>query len=115
MWSFSYEIDLSIRAKVLRVGGWTFLTNHARVLRCIAHEPGVRIRDIACCAEITERTAHPIVRELSEAGYLTRHRVGRRNVYEVHPQLPLRHKFDQDHEVGEILAVLTEPREEKAA
>ena len=58
---------------------WTFLTNHARVLRCIAQDPGVRLRDIAQCAGITERATHRIVSDLVEAGYLTRHRLGRRS------------------------------------
>lgn len=88
------------------VPGWTFLTNHARVLLCIAREPGPRIRDIAQCVDVTERTAHQIVGELIEAGYLTRHRVGRRNFYEIHPHRPLRHEMHRDHEVGEILDVL---------
>ena len=100
------------------MSSWTFLTNHARALVCIAREPGIRLRDIAKCAEITERTAHHIVEELVEAGYLTRHRVGRRNFYEVHPDLPLRHPFDSEHKVGEVLAVLTDrpgPGSERAA
>jgi DeoR/GlpR family transcriptional regulator of sugar metabolism len=88
------------------MGEWTFLTNHARVLACVADEPGVRLRDVADCAGITERAAHRIVCELEEAGYLTRHRVGARNFYEVHPHRPLRHPRDQDHEVGEILSCL---------
>ena len=68
---------------------WTFLTNHTRVLCCIAREPGIRLRDIALCAGITERTTHRIVDELAEAGYVTRHRVGARSFYEVHADLPL--------------------------
>lgn len=85
---------------------WTFLTNHARVLLCIAQEPGIRLRDIALCAQITERSAHRIVAELVEGGYVTRHRLGARTFYEVHPELPLRHPIDSEHSIGEILAVL---------
>ena len=88
------------------VSTWTFLTNHTRVLFCIAREPGIRLRDIALCAGITERTAHRIVDELAEAGYVTRHRVGARSFYEVHPDLPLRHELDSEHHVGAILKVL---------
>lgn len=106
---------LSSFATVVDVSSWTFLTNHALVLLCIAREPGIRVRDIAQCAEVTERTAHQIVGELIEAGYLTRHRVGRRNFYEVHPHRPLRHKLDRDHEIGEILNVLTSERAGQAA
>lgn len=86
---------------------WTFLTNHAHVLVCIARDPGIRGRDIAERVGITERAAQSIVADLAEAGYLTRTRVGRRNTYEVHPDLPLRHPVEAAHQVGELLAVVT--------
>lgn len=86
--------------------GWSFLTNHALALLCVASDPGMRIRDIADCVGVTERAAHRIVSELEEAGYLSRHRIGRRNFYEVHPDVPLRHPLEQDHDVGELLRVL---------
>ena len=86
---------------------WSFLTNHARVLACVAQEPGVRLREIAACAEITERAAHRIVCELEADGYLTRHRVGARNFYELHPEQPLRHQSDSDLEVGDLLRLLS--------
>lgn len=85
---------------------WTFLTNHTHVLLCVAREPGVKMREIAQCVGITERAATRIVGELVEAGYLTRHRVGARNFYELHPELPLRHPLEDGHQVGEVLAVL---------
>ncbi len=88
------------------VGGWTFLTNHARVLRCVAQDPGIRLRDIAQLVGITERAAQRIVAELVEADYLTRTRNGRRNVYDLHPDLPLRHPSDEAHAVGELLDFL---------
>ena len=62
-----------------------FLTNHARVLLCVADDCNVRMRDIAECVGITERTAYEILTELVEQGYLSRERVGRRNCYTVHP------------------------------
>lgn len=85
---------------------WTFLTNHGHVLLCVARGPGVRIRDIASAVGITERAAQRIVGDLVAAGYLTRVRVGRRNRYEVHPELPLRHPLERGHEVGELLRAL---------
>jgi hypothetical protein len=85
---------------------WTFLTNHAHALNCIAADPDVRLRDVAAQIGITERAAQLIVGDLVEAGYLTRIRVGRRNRYEVHPELPLRHPIEQDHEVGVLLEAL---------
>ena len=88
---------------------WTFLTNHARVLLCIAQDPEVRLRDVAANVGITERSAQHIVMQLVESGYLERERVGRRNRYRLHPELPLRHPMDRAHQVGELLAVLGGP------
>lgn len=85
---------------------WTFLTNHAHVLLCVAREPDTRLRHIAECVGITERATHRIITDLSEAGYLTRHRLGRRSFYEVHPELPLRSPLEGDHQVGELFATL---------
>ncbi len=65
--------------------GHSFLTNYARVLLCVADDCNVRMRDIAECVGITERTAYEILTELMEQGYLSRERVGRRNCYTVHP------------------------------
>jgi DNA-binding MarR family transcriptional regulator len=58
------------------VTSWGFLTNHARVLLCIAHDPGVRLRHIADQLGITERSAHGIVTDLAEAGYVVKHKDG---------------------------------------
>lgn len=85
---------------------WTFLTNHAHVLICIAEDPDTRLRDIAVRVGITERGAQTIVSDLEDGGYLTRSKVGRRNRYEVHPDLPLRHPIERDHQVGEFLELL---------
>ena len=56
---------------------WSFLTNHARVLVCITHDPGVRLRDIASMVGITERSAHGIVTDLAQAGYIVKQKDGR--------------------------------------
>ena len=71
------------------MAGWSFLTNHARVLLCIAHDPGVRLRDIAARVGIAERTAYGIVTELAEAGYVAKDKDGRRNRYQIQAHLPL--------------------------
>jgi DNA-binding transcriptional ArsR family regulator len=68
---------------------WRFLTNHGRVLLCLAHDPGLRIRDLALVLGITERSTQKILGDLVKAGYVTRRRVGRRNEYEVHVETPL--------------------------
>jgi DNA-binding transcriptional ArsR family regulator len=86
--------------------GWDFLTNHAHVLSCVADDPGIRLRDIAAAVGITERAAHRILSELVEAGYVLREREGRRNRYQVVPDLPLRHPLVKGREVGELLEVL---------
>ncbi len=83
---------------------WTFLTNHAHVLLCVAENPNARLRDVAAQVGITERAAQRIVTELEEAGYLEREREGRRNVYRLNTGMPLRHPLDQDHRIGELLA-----------
>ena len=83
-----------------------FLTNHAHALVCIAQEPGARIRDVARRLDVTERAAHRIVSDLEADGYLTRHRMGRRNFYEVHPEVPVQHPLEGDRPVGELLGVL---------
>jgi DNA-binding transcriptional ArsR family regulator len=88
------------------VAGWDFLTNHAHVLTCVANDPGIRLRDIAAAVGITERAAHRILSELVEEGYVLRERQGRRNHYQVVPELPLRHPLVQEREVGDLLEVL---------
>lgn len=85
---------------------WTFLTNHARVLMVITHDPTVRLRDIAATLDITERAAQRIVTELVDEGYLSRERKGRRNVYTVHLKQPLRTPQTRNVEVGEFLELL---------
>jgi len=87
--------------------GWSFLTNYAQVLVCIAHDPGVRLRDIGEQAGITERAAHRIVTELTAAGYITRQRNGRRNHYAINAHLPLPDPVARDQSVGQLLEILT--------
>jgi hypothetical protein len=86
---------------------WAFLTNHARVLVCIAHDPGIRMRDIGERLGITERAAHRIIGALSTAGYITRQRNGRRNVYTINAHLPLPDEIAREQSIGELLAILT--------
>jgi predicted transcriptional regulator len=88
------------------VPGWDFLTNHAHVLLCVAHDPGIRLRDIAAAVGITERAAHRILSQLVGEGYVLRERQGRRNRYQIVAGLPMRHPLVQGREVGELLEVL---------
>ena len=90
----------------LIMAGWGFLTSHARVLMCIAHDPGARLRDIAAELGITERSAYGIVTELAEAGYVVKQKDGRRNRYQIQAHLPLPEPTSRERPVGEILALL---------
>lgn len=88
---------------------WTFFTNHGHVLVCLAGEPDLRTRDIAEMVGITERSAQAIIGDLVEAGYVTRTKEGRRNRYEVHGDIALRHPLEREHTVGELLGTLGRP------
>jgi MarR family len=94
------------RGSLRDVSDWSFLTNHARVLLCIAHDPGARLRDIAASLGITERSAHGIITDLAEAGYVVKHRDGRRNRYRIQAHLPLPEPTSREPAIGEVLAVL---------
>jgi DNA-binding IclR family transcriptional regulator len=106
---------------VSQLATWSFLTNHARVLICIAEDPGIRLREIGAATGITERAAHRIIGELVDAGYVTRRRVGRRNHYTVRTDLPVQDAVARNAPVGDLLSALTashepqlEPAEEAA-
>ena len=87
--------------------GWTFLTYHARVLLCVAHDPAMRLRDIAASLDITERSAFGIITDLVEAGYVVKEKDGRRNRYHIQAHLPLPEPTARERTVGEVLALLT--------
>jgi predicted ArsR family transcriptional regulator len=89
---------------------WSFLTNHAQVLLCIAHDPGIRLREIGEAVGITERAAHRIVVELAEAGYISRTRNGRRNRYTIQSHLPVPDPVAREQKIGDLLAVLARQR-----
>jgi DNA-binding MarR family transcriptional regulator len=99
--------DLQQRSTSAPPARWDFLTNHAHVLTCIADDPGIRLRDIAAAVGITERAAHRILSELVEEGYVRRERQGRRNRYSVVADRPMRHPLVQQHEIGDLLEILT--------
>src|SRR5271165_3867350 len=84
---------------------WGFLTNHARVLLCIAQDPGARLRDIAASLSITERSAHGIVTDLAEAGYVIRQKDGRRNRYRIQAHLPVPEPGTREPAIGEVVAL----------
>lgn len=85
---------------------WTFFTNHGHVLWCIARDPDIRHRDLATRVGITERAVQRIVADLVDAGYLSITKAGRRNRYQLHPEMPLRHPVEHENRVGDILHVM---------
>ena len=88
------------------MASWSFLTNHARVLLCIAHDPGARLRDIAASVGITERSAFGIVTDLAEAGDVVKQKDGRRNRYQIQAHLPLPEPASLEPAIGDVLALL---------
>ncbi|MGO8860993.1 MAG: helix-turn-helix transcriptional regulator [Acidimicrobiales bacterium] len=96
------------------MGDWSFLTKHGRALICIAHDPGVRLRDIATTLGITERSAFGIVNDLAEAGYVVKDKDGRRNRYQVQAHLPLREAIGREATIGQVLAVLVDTNAKRA-
>jgi predicted DNA-binding transcriptional regulator YafY len=86
--------------------GWSFLSKHGRVLLCIAHDPGARLRDIAASVGITERSAYGIVTDLAAAGYAIKQKHGRRNRYQIQARLPPHELTSQQLAIGEVLALL---------
>lgn len=91
---------------------WSFLTNHAQTLVCIAHDPDVRLRQIGDQLGITERAAYRIVAQLTAAGYLTRQRNGRRNRYTIDVDRPIPDAIAHEHSIGDLLRMLTAGRPE---
>ncbi len=87
---------------------WSFLTNHARALVCIAHDPGIRLREIAASLDITERSAFGIVTELIGSGYVVKDKHGRRNRYSIRTHLPLGESVGRERTIGELLDLLVE-------
>ena len=91
---------------------WGFLTNHAKVLICVANDRDIRVREIAAEIEITERAAHRILVQLVTAGYLSKERRGRRTRYAIQRDLPLKPPLPEHRVVGELLDVLIDPEPE---
>lgn len=85
---------------------WTFLTNHSQVLLCIAQNPRLTAKEIATTVGITERAVQRLLDDLDEGGYITRSREGRKNVYEIHPDRPMRHPAQQGRAIRDLLDLL---------
>lgn len=85
---------------------WTFLSNHAHVLICLARNSESVLRDVAIQVGITERAVQRIVTDLEEAGYLKRKRTGRRNSYTLALSKPLRHPVEKNCTIGELVSLI---------
>src|ERR1700730_2604213 len=94
---------------------WSFLTNHARALMYIAHDPDARLRDLAAGLDVTERTAYGIVADLTEAGYVVKEKDGRRNRYHIQANLPLRDSISRQRTIGEVLDLLVDTKQHKGS
>jgi hypothetical protein len=90
----------------MKKGEWTFLSNHGRVLAYIASHANITNQGIAFDAGLSVGGVQKIVAELVNAGYLERMRIGRRNHYRIHPELPMRHHLESNHPVGKLLAAV---------
>ncbi len=88
--------------------GWTFLSNHAHVLLLIAKEPEIRLRDVATQVGITERAVQRIIADLETGNYIERERVGRRNRYKVHRELPLRHPIEAHRKISSLISLVVD-------
>jgi hypothetical protein len=97
------------------MGHWSFLTNHARALLFIAHDPDARLRDLAVGLDVTERTAFGLVVDLTEAGYVVKEKDGRRNRYHIQAHLPLRDSISQERTIGEVLDLLVDTKQRRGS
>ena len=90
----------------LKIPPWTFLSNHAHVLLCLAKDPEVRLRDMAVLVGITERAVNRIISELEDAGYVRKSKVGRRNHYEIESEKRLRHPLEAHSSIRILLDIV---------
>jgi DNA-binding IclR family transcriptional regulator len=91
------------------------LPYQSRALVCVAHDPGIRLRDIAAALGITERRAFGIVTDLTQSGYVVKDKDGRRNRYRIQEHLPLREAVGQQRTIGEMLRLLVDSTAAEAA
>lgn len=87
---------------------WTFLSNHSHVLLCLAHNSGMRMREIAAKVRITERAVQRIIADLTEAGYIDRIREGRCNTYHIHTEQHLRHPLEAHRSITDLIQLINE-------
>jgi len=101
-----FYMSTKVDSNAEEVPSWTFLSNHAHVLICIAKDPEIRLSEIAELVGIRERTVHRIVHELSDDGYISVIKDGRKNSYEINLNRPLRHPLEASHNIQVIIEPL---------
>ncbi|NDA76582.1 MAG: winged helix-turn-helix transcriptional regulator [Acidimicrobiia bacterium] len=99
-------VSMAYKTPTVEESSWTFLTNHSHVLICIAKQPDIRLSEVADLVGIGERSVHRIVHDLESAGYLQVIKEGRRNVYRIDLDQPLRHPLEADHHVRAVITPL---------
>ncbi len=87
--------------------GWTMFSNHAHVLICLVEDPTRTLREVAIQVGITERAVQRIVSDLENAEIIARERVGRRNVYQLFLDKPLRHPLECHKTISEVVSLIT--------
>jgi hypothetical protein len=90
-----------------RASRWTFLTNHAHVMVCLARDPDLTMRAVAERVGITQRAVQSIVADLARDGYLEVQHRGRNNHYVINRELPLRHPVEGDVSVAALLCAVS--------
>ncbi len=92
--------------KLKSEANWTFLTNHAHVLLCLAKSSSMRIREIALAVGITERAVQRIIAELTEMEYIDILKDGRRNIYKIHKEKPLKHPIESHRQIADLISLI---------
>lgn len=85
---------------------WTFFSNYAHVLVCLAQNPRALLREVAERVGVTERTAMRLITRLDEAGILKRVKQGRRNFYQIETSEHLRHPLEAHCTIEQLLGMI---------
>lgn len=88
-----------------KASNWTFFSNHAHVLVCLARNGDQPLREVAVTVGITERAVQRIIADLERGGYIRREKIGRQNSYHIEKRKPFRHDIESDHTIGELLDI----------
>ena len=87
---------------------WTFLSHHSHVLIALDQQADAKIDELAKILGITSRSVVNVLNDLVDGGYLTKSKVGRRNVYVINREAKLRHATSGQKSVGDLISSLGE-------